>query len=235
MNQELQSPTIGKLAAALVAAQATMGVAVKDTVNGHFKTKYADLASVINAAREPLAANGLAVVQRAHPNDRGVHLQTMIVHSSGEWMADGGLHLPAAKADPQGFGSAMTYARRYGYAAMLGIVQDDDDGAAAVASQQAARMVAALPKVTAEQAEIVARLAVHARPTLDIATKTADALALAADQYPATITTVLGACVKAKRMLQEDADNLRSLLASDSLTPAQLTDALADVEAGIAA
>jgi hypothetical protein len=136
---DLQSPTIGKLASALVKAQATMGVAVKDAVNPHFKSKYADLASIINAAREPLADNGLAIVQRAHPNDRGVQLQTTIVHESGEWMSDSGLFLPAAKVDPQGFGSAMTYGRRYAYAAMLGIVQDDDDGAAAVAAQQAAR------------------------------------------------------------------------------------------------
>ncbi len=148
-----QSESIGKVSAALVKAQSTMGVAIKDATNPHFKSKYADLASIINAARDPLADNGLAVVQRSHPNDRGVQLQTTIVHESGEWISDAGLFLPAAKVDPQGFGSAMTYARRYSYAAMLGIVQDDDDGARAVAQQQAARIAADAPKLDALQLE----------------------------------------------------------------------------------
>lgn len=140
---DLQSPSIGKLAAALVRAQATMGVAIKDTkgqIGQNRNYRYADLASVITAARDALASNDLAVLQRAHPSERGVCLQTTLVHASGEWISDGGLTLPAPKNDPQGFGSAMTYARRYGLAALLGIVQDDDDGAAAVAATRRARM-----------------------------------------------------------------------------------------------
>lgn len=126
-----QSETLSKLAPALVKAQAEMGVAYKDSTNPHFRSKYADLTSIITASRDALTANGLSVLQRAYPNDRGIQIETMILHASGEWISDGGLFLPAAKLDPQGFGSAMTYARRYAYAAMLGIIQDDDDGNAA--------------------------------------------------------------------------------------------------------
>lgn len=131
MNTLLQSESLDKLAPALAKAQAAMGVALKDSTNPHFRSKYADLTSIITASRDALADNGLAVVQRPHPNERGVQLETTIVHASGQWISDGGLFLPASKLDPQGFGSAMTYARRYAYAAMLGIVQDDDDGSAA--------------------------------------------------------------------------------------------------------
>jgi hypothetical protein len=155
----LQSDTLAKLAPALVKAQATMGVALKDSTNPHFRSKYADLTSIITASRDALTENGLAVLQRSHPNDKGVHLETVILHASGEWISDGGLFLPASKLDPQGFGSAITYCRRYAYAAMLGIVQDDDDGNAAsqprpVVKQTAAPAPAPKPapeKTAAEQ------------------------------------------------------------------------------------
>jgi hypothetical protein len=146
-----QSDTLAKLAPALVKAQAEMGVALKDSTNPHFRSKYADLTSIITASRDALTDNGLAVVQRSHPNDKGVQLETVVVHSSGEWISDGGLFLPAAKLDPQGFGSAMTYARRYAYAAMLGIVQDDDDANTASAPRPAAKK-ASKPAQTAVQA-----------------------------------------------------------------------------------
>jgi len=115
-----------------------MGVAVKDAtgqIGQNRNYKYADLASVMNAAAPALEANGLSVVQRPMPSEKGVCIQTMILHSSGEWISDGGLHLPMQKIDPQGAGSSITYARRYGLAAMLGIVQDDDDAASATALQ----------------------------------------------------------------------------------------------------
>jgi len=115
-----------------------MGVAVKAAtgqIGQNRNYKYADLASVMNAAADALAANGLSVVQRPMPSEQGVCIQTMILHESGEWISDGGLHLPMQKIDPQGAGSSITYARRYGLAAMLGIVQDDDDAASATAMQ----------------------------------------------------------------------------------------------------
>ena len=125
------SPTIGALAAALAKAQGEMGHAKKDAMNPHFRSRYADLASVWEAARAPLAKNGLAVIQTSAETERGACIDTTLVHASGECIS-GRLTLPVTKSDAQGFGSAITYARRYGLAAILGIAADDDDGNAAV-------------------------------------------------------------------------------------------------------
>lgn len=121
-----QSSTIGKLAAALAKAQGQITSAAKTKMNPHFKSDYADLASIWGAVREPLSKNELAVVQTTLPSSGGVTLKTTLVHSSGEWIS-GELYLPAPKDNPQGYGSAMTYARRYALAAIVGIAQDDDD------------------------------------------------------------------------------------------------------------
>lgn len=127
------TPTIGKLAEALAKAQLAMGNAAKDSVNPHFKSKYADLASVREAVIPHLAANGIAVVQRIESKSKdGVAVSTMLIHSSGEWIQDE-CWLPVTRPDAQGFGSAITYARRYSLAAVAGIAADeDDDGNAAV-------------------------------------------------------------------------------------------------------
>lgn len=121
------SPTIGALAAALAKAQGAMGHAIKDRTNPHFKNTYATLASVLDAIRGPLAANGLAVVQHPIATADGAGAVTMLVHSSGEWTSST-LILPLSKRDAQGAGSAITYARRYALAAICGIAADDDDG-----------------------------------------------------------------------------------------------------------
>ena len=129
-----QSPTIGKLAAALSKAQGEISAAIKDSKNPHFGSSYADLASVMAVAREPLAKHELAVMQTADDSDGDAEhltLVTTLAHSSGEWIR-GRLRMPAGgpgnKLNPQTFGSCMTYARRYSLAAIVGIVQDDDDG-----------------------------------------------------------------------------------------------------------
>ncbi len=130
MNEENtvhMSPTIGALAAALAKAQGTMRHALKDEVNPHFKQKYANLAGVIDACREPLATNGLAFSQITGLNDQGATVKTMLIHSSGEWLASD-LTVPLFKRDAQGVGSALTYARRYALSAIAGVTQDDDDG-----------------------------------------------------------------------------------------------------------
>lgn len=152
-----QSESLAKLAPALVKAQAEMGVALKDSTNPHFRSRYADLTSIITASRDALTKNGIAVVQRSHPNDRGVQIETTLVHSSGEWIGDGGLFLPASKVDPQGFGSAMTYARRYGLAAMLQVVQDDDDGNAASVPAPPQRTAEPSPPAPNKQLERIAQ------------------------------------------------------------------------------
>ncbi len=129
-----QSESIAKLATALSKAQGEIGAALKDSKNPHFNSTYADLAACVAVAREPLASNGLAVVQTADDSagdDEHLTLVTTLVHSSGEWMR-GRLRMPAGgpgnKLNPQTFGSCMTYNRRYSYCAILGIVQEDDDG-----------------------------------------------------------------------------------------------------------
>lgn len=132
---DYQSNEIGELAAALAAAQATFTFAAKDStaaMGSAGKRKYADLQSVLEAVREGLTANGLAVVQAPMPADNGIKLRTTLAHKSGQWMASE-LCLPQDRmGGVQGMGSALTYARRYALAAMVGIAQDDDDGETAM-------------------------------------------------------------------------------------------------------
>ena len=127
---------LAQLAKALVKAQGMMKPAQKDSENPHFRSKYADLASVMAACREALAANGLAVIQRISTAPNGITCKTMLIHESGESIEDA-LSLPVSKADAQGYGSAISYARRYSLAAMVGVVADDDDGNAAVGNGKA--------------------------------------------------------------------------------------------------
>ena len=123
------SPTIGKLAEALAKAQAEMEGAAKDSTNPHFRLKYADLASVRDACR-PLAKFGIAHLQPTRADGPHVTVTTLLLHSSGEWIAED-LTLTAGQNTPQAVGSAITYGRRYGLAAMVGIAPEDDDGEAA--------------------------------------------------------------------------------------------------------
>ncbi|MBN8173519.1 ERF family protein [Burkholderia multivorans] len=125
------SDSISKIAAALLAAQKEITFASKDATNPHFKNKYADLGSVVEAVKPALNEAGIVYIQTASPSDDGkLHLTTRLMHESGEWIEDT-LVMPLPKPDPQGFGSAMTYARRYALAAITGVYQDDDDGNAA--------------------------------------------------------------------------------------------------------
>lgn len=125
------SEAIEKIAPAFVAAQAACAGAKKSSANPHFKTKYADLSQVWAACEEALEANGLAVIQGlGEAREGAMHMDTMILHSSGQWFR-AHASIPLPKGDPQGYGSATTYLRRYALAAMMGIVQEDDDGNAA--------------------------------------------------------------------------------------------------------
>lgn len=132
---EYMSNDIGELAAALAAAQGEFTFAAKGSeasMGGAGKRKYADLQSVLEAVRDGLAKNGLAVVQSPMPAENGIRLRTLLAHKSGQWIASE-LCLPQDKmGGVQGMGSALTYARRYALAAMVGIAQDDDDGAQAM-------------------------------------------------------------------------------------------------------
>lgn len=125
-----------KVAAAFVKAQKEFGPALKSAVNPAFVRngkggRYADLAACVEAVIDALNNNNIALTQRLSPCDNGVIIETVFVHESGEVMTSGQLHVPAAKQDPQGYGSALTYARRYSLMAACGIAPEDDDGNAA--------------------------------------------------------------------------------------------------------
>lgn len=122
------SDSIGNLAAAMARAQAAMGAAHKDSNNPAFNSKYADLSSVVDAIKPHLNANGLAYLQFVQTSPEGVGVETIITHASGEWIGGEAFFVPVAKANAHGFGSALTYARRYSLSAACGLKADDDDG-----------------------------------------------------------------------------------------------------------
>lgn len=142
-----RSESIAVIAAALVKAQGEMKAAVKDATNPHFRSKYADLESVVDAVKGPLLKNGITFIQGVHDADGGVAIETMLLHSSGEWISST-LRLPASKQDAQGYGSAITYGRRYGLQSMCGVPAADDDGNAAAKATEAAAK--AVPKTDIE-------------------------------------------------------------------------------------
>jgi len=116
-----------KLAAALAKAQASMGTAKKTKTNPFFKSHYADLADVWAVIREPLSANGLAVSQMLEFGESGAaKLVTLLLHTSGQSLR-ALFPVKPVKDDAQGWGSAMTYARRYGLAALVGVAVEDED------------------------------------------------------------------------------------------------------------
>jgi len=131
---DMQSESIAKLSEALSKAQGKIKGAAKDTANPFFKSKYADLASVWDACRDQLSTHGLSVIQTTEDSPDGATVVTTLSHSSGEWIR-GRLTLKPVKNDPQGVGSAITYARRYALAAIVGVAPEDDDGNVASGNQ----------------------------------------------------------------------------------------------------
>lgn len=126
------SESIAHLAAALVKASGTLKPVVKDATNPHFRNRYATLDAITESVRPTLAAHGLAVVQGSTMPETnegvimGFSLETMLVHSSGEWLSNA-VYIPIEKPSAQGAGSAISYGRRYGLAALLGLTTDEDD------------------------------------------------------------------------------------------------------------
>lgn len=126
-----QSETIDKLSGALCKAQSAIGGAVKDAANPFFKSKYADLGSVVKAIKEPASENGLSYVQFPFAEDNRIGITTRLIHTSGQWLEQT-FAIPIAKIDPQSAGSVLTYFRRYSLAAVFGVPQVDDDAEAAM-------------------------------------------------------------------------------------------------------
>ena len=122
------------IAAALVKAQKAFCPALKTNTNPAFKSKYADLSACIEAVVDALNDNGIMVSQRTLECESGVTVETVFLHESGEQFSSGPLHVPASKQDPQGYGSALTYARRYSLMTACGIAPEDDDGNAGTKS-----------------------------------------------------------------------------------------------------
>lgn len=123
----MQSENINELATAMAAVQAEIKAVSRDSTNPFFKSKYAGLEAVLDALFAVLPKNGLSIIQTAQADDHGCYLETLLLHSSGQWIS-GMQPLKPVKDDPQGMGSAITYARRYGAAAICGLAQEDDDG-----------------------------------------------------------------------------------------------------------
>lgn len=125
------SELINELAKALCNAQGQMGGVVKDSSNPFFKSKYADIRSVIKAIKQPFSDNGLSYTQFPVSNEHGVGVSTRLMHVSGQYL-EMEYTLPTVKKDPQSSGSAITYARRYALQSIAGIPVADDDAEAAM-------------------------------------------------------------------------------------------------------
>lgn len=141
---------------ALVAAQRGFAPALKTATNPHFKSKYAGLDACVEAVLDSLNANGIMLIQKTHDCESGIKVETVFLHESGETLSAGILHVPAAKHDPQGYGSALTYARRYSLMAACGIAPEDDDGNKAsqpITADQAASLRVRLDSTESDHAK----------------------------------------------------------------------------------
>ncbi len=181
-----RSEAINELAAALAKAQGLIKGALKDQTNPDYKSKYADLAAHWEAIRGPFSANGLSIMQFPRLTEEGVEIETLLSHSSGQWTSEI-LKMPVPRADAQGVGSAITYARRYALSAIAGTSPDDDDGQAAAKSQQQNNSL----KTTALAA--LDKAAAIGREALDDAWKglTTEARKLCKDELPRLKETAL--------------------------------------------
>lgn len=131
---QAKSESIKAISMAFCKAQPKIAGASKDKTNPAFRSKYADLSSVVDAIKPALGDNGLSFVQIPHDAESAARIETILLHDSGEWMSLGTVTVPVTKADAQGFGSALTYARRYGLLTAFGVAPEDDDGNAAAAA-----------------------------------------------------------------------------------------------------
>jgi hypothetical protein len=142
-----RSETIGKLSEALAKAQGEMKPASFDAMNPHFRSRYASLASIMEACRSALSQNNIAIIQGASVEEDRVIVETMLIHASGEFISDQ-LSMNIQKDSPQAIGSAITYARRYSLASLAGVVSDEDDDAEAAMPKENAQKPVKIVQVT---------------------------------------------------------------------------------------
>ena len=162
MNFDKATP---ELFAALSAAQGEVENAAKSSTNPHFKSKYADLAEVLNTVRPVLAKHGLVLIQSTSFDGSMVSVDCVIAHSTGGYISSRASCVPA-KSDAQGVGSATTYLRRYSAAAMTCVGQEDDDGQSAahdtppapvLSESQVADWLASIETAESEDLPIIAK------------------------------------------------------------------------------
>ncbi len=134
------------IATALVKAQREFGPALKSSTNPHFRSKYADLSACIEAVIDALNNNGIYLMQLTEEHDGGVKVSTTFIHESGEQLSGGSLFMPAIKHDAQGYGSALSYARRYSLMAACSLATEDDDGNQATKTAPTQALPKATPK-----------------------------------------------------------------------------------------
>lgn len=172
------SESISKIAPALLSAQKAITFAARDATNPAFRSKYADLPSVVSAVKTALNEAGIVFMQAPTDNTPGtLSLTTRLIHESGEWIEDTAT-TPFVKQDPQGYGSAITYLRRYALAAMTGVYQDDDDDD----GNQASKPVQKQTSATQDKSQyITADQVTQLQDMLQLADLTAKALCTAAN------------------------------------------------------
>lgn len=159
---------LNSIAEALAKAQSEMKNPALDSVNPHFKSKFANLAAVRNAVVPVLAKHGIFIAQNLTNTERGIACTTILTHATGQQMTFGPLEMPAMKPDAQGLGSAATYARRYALMSALCIVGDEDDDAEAavksngqdhaalITEKQVAEITALIEEVDADKSRFLA-------------------------------------------------------------------------------
>lgn len=161
MNDEITEdksvPSFSGIASALAVAQTQMGAALKNAKNPHFKRNYADLSSVMDACLPALNANGIAVVQPTGEDATGRYVETVLIHGESGGQLSCRVPLIVQKNDMQGYGSAVTYARRYGLMSMAGIAPEDDDGNAAAKGGPVVDEMAAFRRAVDDAKRAIAR------------------------------------------------------------------------------
>lgn len=151
-----RSENVDQIAPAFLKAQAAMKPVAKSATNPHFQSAYATLEDVMGSCKQPLAAQGIAILQSGdEADDAGITIVTTLLHTSGQWI-EGRVRLPLEKGTAQAAGSAVSYGRRYCLAALVGLVsEEDDDGNAASAGPK--KQAAARPKTEAKKQPIAER------------------------------------------------------------------------------
>jgi len=147
-----------EIASALVKAQREFGPALKSSTNPHFRSKYADLSACIEAVITALNNHGIYLMQLTEEHEGGVKVSTTFIHESGEQLSGGSLFMPAIKQDAQGYGSALSYARRYSLMAACSLSTEDDDGNQATKTAPPQAIPKAAPKQPEAQHKLPSKI-----------------------------------------------------------------------------